>query len=344
MPPRATLRKNAARSLPVWALAATAALTLSACSGAADSAAEADEGPLSAYFSVLMDDEQMTDEKLQEQQRLTEEIVAACMQDEGFEYTPDTQGFGTIAQSADEEDGPTWGTKEFAEQYGYGFVDSPGMNGDDPVDEYVDPNEEYVSSLSESEQTAYYETLWGAGPSEEQMAEMEEGGGYTSDWTQEGCQGKARHDYQEEHGGFGAAYEDPEFAELFTAMQEVWDLSANDTIVKLDAEWSSCMADKGYPDIPTANDASSVIMDEYSALWESTGEEASEPKKADLDALKKREIELAVADFDCRKKTNYEKISLKEQFAAEQAFVDEHKTELDAMVAKYQASSAKKEQ
>lgn len=334
--------------IPVVAMAAAAVLTLSGCSGKADEKAPSyEDGPLTKYFAAIDGGGELTDEIFQEQQREIEELVAVCMQKEGFEYKPDTQNYGSI-MSSDDEDGPQWGSKEFAEQYGYGFTDSPGMtSAEEDTQEYVDPNGDYLATLSESEQNAFYETLYGAGPTEEQMAEMEEGGSYTSDWTQEGCQGAARHEVGQKQGGTQAAYEDPEFADLFAAMQDIWNTENNEEMAKLDSEWASCMADSGYPDFSKADDAQMSIMEASNELYSGggeyvEGEEPKEPSKKELDALKKREIELAVADFDCKKKVGYEEKQIKVMHEIEQKFVDENKAQLDAMLAKYQTKSGAK--
>ncbi|KAM9866461.1 hypothetical protein ACIFOC_00665 [Leucobacter aridicollis] len=341
--------RNARKALvPITAIAAAVALTLSGCSAKpGDKAAEIDEGPLSKYLSALWDGEEMTEEAMQEEQLKVEELVAACMQKEGFEYEPDTQSMTFFAGDEEEMDGPQWGSKEFAEQYGYGFFDSPWNNQpEEEGNEYVDPNQEYVESLSESEQQAFYEVLYGPRPTEEQMAEMEEGGGYTSDWTQEGCQGAARHEISQEAQGAQAAYEDPEFADLFEAMNEVWGMEPSEEMTALNTEWAACMADSGYGQFSTPDDAQNSIMEASNELYGGgeyvEGEEPKEPSKEKMDELKKLEIETAVADFECKDKVGYEKKSTKIMHAQEQKFVDEHKAELDAMLAKYQTKSGSK--
>ncbi|GAA1328200.1 hypothetical protein ACFSWE_11330 [Leucobacter albus] len=340
------LRRAPKTFLSATAIAAALALTLSGCSSNNGAAAEPEEGPLSKYLSTLWDGEEWTEEKMQEQQVKTEDLIAACMQKEGFEYKPNVQSMGGMVSTGD-DDGPEWGSKEFAEQYGYGFSDNPAMSQiEESPDAYFDPNEEYVNSLSESEREAFYETLNGPTPTEEEYAAMEEEGGYSPNMADMGCWGAAYTEVNAGTDGYQAASEDPEFVDLFEGINNVWNMEDNDDMQQLNSEWAACMADAGYPDFKTADDAQMSIMDEQNALYNyddlADGEEPKEPKKADLDALKKKEIEIATADFSCKEKVDYVKKSTKIMHAVEQAFVDENKAQLDAMVAKYQVSSGSK--
>lgn len=343
--------------LAISAASAALALTLAGCSGGS-STTEPEDGPLGKYMSALWGNEEWTQEQADEENKIVEEFVAQCMQEEGFEYEPNLQNGGIVMSSDD--DGPQWGTEEFAKEFGYGMSTDPWGNSEPSFDEeeYFDPNEEYVNSLSDSEREVYYEVLYGPGPTEEQMAEMEETGGWESDWTQQGCSGAAYHQLQEETQSAAAAYDDPEFTDLFDSMnsmyEEIWseDGPQNDELIKLDADWADCMADKGY-EFSSPMDANMKLSEEmneiYSSSWGSDeGEEYVEPSEAEmaemqakLDAeLKKfqpREIEVATADFECKDKLGYDKKQQKVQFEIEQKFVDQNKAALDALVAKYGA-------
>lgn len=332
-------------SAPALALLAAATLVLTGCSdgGKSDGGATTEDGPLSKYLSTLWDGEEYTQEKLDAETKQTEELVAACMQKEGFEYIPNLQSGGTIYSSEDEE--VEWGSKEFAEQYGYGIVEWPGMNDtpEDDSEEYVDPNQDYVEALSESEQTAYYEALHGPGPTDEEMAAMEDGdGGYEYDWTKSGCYGAAQHEVQSESSGGMAAYEDPEFTDLFDAMNEVWgaaydEENPSDEVVEINREWADCMADAGHGDFTSPDSVQTVLYEEYDRLQMPDGEDGEwqELSETEKQKFQEREIDLALADRSCKQKIDYDDKSMKIQFALEQKFVDEHKTELDALVAQY---------
>ncbi|MBL3698588.1 hypothetical protein [Leucobacter luti] len=333
-----------------WAPAAiaVAALTLTGCSGGdgGTGTPSLEDGPLSKYMTALWDGQEMTQEQFDKQNLETEEFVAACMAKEGFEYTPNTQNAGQVYNTED-MDGPEMGTEEFAKEYGYGIVNSPwieqGMGGTE--EEYVDPNQDYVNSLSESEQTAYYETLSGPSLSEEEWAEIEASeGGYSPDLSEQGCYGAAQLAQQEKSGNDMEMYEDPEFTDLFDSMNDVWtelydEENPNPEMTKIDQSWAACMEESGYPDFTSPMAAQNVMYDEYNALGMPDGDEGEyrEPSKEDSDAFAKREIEVATADFACQTKTKYQEKQMKVQFALEQKFVDQHQAELDALLSKYSA-------
>lgn len=329
-------------STPAIAVLAAATLTLTACGGEQGRGSEAEEGPLSEYLSALWDGEEYTQEMLDAEQKKTEDLVAECMNEQGFEYVPNLQGGGVILSS--EGDDIDWGSEEFAKQYGYGLVNSPGME-DMPSDdeEIVDPNSDYYDSLSESERTAYDEALWGPSPTEEEMAAMEEGDGSSEyDWTKAGCYGAAQHEVSTESNGVQAAYEDPEFAELFAEMQNVWSgiydgEGSNDEVAALDRDWADCMAEAGYDGFASPMSAQQQLSDEYMELQMPDGEDGEwqEPSDADKQEFQKREIATALADRSCQDEIGYEEKLQKIQFALEQEFVDEHRAELDALIAKH---------
>ena len=323
-------------SAPLSALAALA-LLLSGCSGSegddtgsSDSAEQ--ESPLSEYLNAayggdLSPEEQ--EEKFAEQQRQTEELVAQCMQEEGFEYTPATDTGASFSSGEDTEWKPD--DREWVAQYGYGAVKSPFSEEPPPEEEYVDPNADYVASLSESEQMAFYEALYGPQPDEE---EMSEGGEIEYDWTQAGCQGAAQHE---------VAGEDPsqseEFKPLFDAINELYsDTASWPGMAELDAEWATCMEDAGQGGHANPMEAQNSIYDEMNKVYEDVGMSEDptapgEPDQAAMDALAEREVELALADLDCREEIDYRDRHAEITREVEQQFIDDHKAELDAMVA-----------
>ena len=323
-------------SAPLSALALLA-LLLSGCSGSdgddkgASSAAE-EESPLAEYFNAayggdLSPEEQ--EEKFAEEQRQTEELVAQCMQEEGFEYTPATDTGTSFASGDDTEWQPD--DRKWVAQYGYGAVNSPFSEEPPPEEEFVDPNADYVASLSESEQMAFYEALHGPQPDEE---EMSEGGEMEYDWTQAGCMGAAQHE---------VAGEDPsqseEFRPLFEAIDALYaDQATWPGMAELDAEWASCMEDAGHGGHANPMEAQNSIYDELNKVYEDVdmSEEPTapvEPDQAAMDAIAEREVELALADLDCREETDYRERHAEITREVEQQFVDDHKAELDAMIA-----------
>lgn len=313
------------------------AVVLAGCSSSPEKGDEAaeQESPLSEYMNAVYGGDLSPEEQqaqFDDQNRQVEELVADCMQEEGFEYIPNTAGGGTI--STGEENVWEPDDRDWVSQYGYGAVNWPGRDDtvDDPGQEYVDPNADYVASLSESEQTAFNEALYGAPPDEDEIGED---GSYEYDWTTAGCYGSAQHEVYEA--------DDPtqseEFQPLFDAMNELWENTQSDPrMADLDAAWSSCMDAAGHPGFATQPDAQNSIYDKQNEIYSSVptdadGNQTGEPDQAAFDALEEEEIELALADLDCREETDYRAKAQDVQFELEEQFIADHKSELEALKA-----------
>ena len=288
----------------------------------ADSELDPLDSPLSSYLNgqAEMSEEEMQ-EHFAEQQAEIEELVAACMSDEGFEYIPvDQSQFGGMSFSADE-----WKTddREWVEEYGYGAVNFPGRDTPvEPDQEFVDPNQDYVTSLSESEQAAYYKTLYGPQPTEE---ELNQEGGFEYDPLNAGCYGTAQLEVQGSD-----PYSAEEHQPVMDALNEFYMNVQNDpALAELNAAWSSCMADAGFSGFATQPDAQNSIYDDINAYYESQTEPVEDDPE--LAAIGERELELALADLECREQTDYHQESLRIQFELEEQFVQEHKAELEAL-------------
>lgn len=337
------------RTVPLISVAAVAALVLTGCTGG-DGTPTADDwanSPLNRYLSAswggeLSEEEQ--ERQFAEQQRQSEEIIAECMSEQGFEYNPVDYSGGIFYSGDGEEWNPE--SREWVAQWGYGAVNWPGKQEMEeapmPDEEWVDPNQDYVESLSESEQAAYYEALYGPQPTEE---ELNEDGSYEWNWENAGCQGVA----QNEIYGSQDLWNDDEFADLFAAMERLWqDIENDPRNVELDAAWSSCMADAGYSGFTKQYDAQQSIYDEMNALWENgpewdeslpeeemnrIWEEYDKQVQEEMAPIAEREIALALADLDCREETDYRAQKLEIQFEIEEQFVNDHKAELEAFKA-----------
>ncbi len=331
------------------------ALLLAGCSGGGgndgkgggSSAFEWEPGPLDEYQSRIygysLDADEQSQEEMQaesdKQNRRVEELVAACMQEQGFDYQPNVGNSGTVFTGDDLD--VEWGTREFAEKYGYGISTDPWGSQDVPVEEgeeYVDPNQEYVESMSESEAEAYNEALWGP---PQDYVEGEEPQEY--DWTQGGCYGSAQHEVYE--GGV----ELDEFSAIEDEIGKFYETVQSDPrMADLHAKWGSCMADAGYDGMTNAYESQQPLYDEWNELqgwddpeyqeqmeswdWEANpdGPPAPTPDEAAVKAFTEKEIAMAVADFDCQDKTNFQEESMKIDHDLQQQFVDEHADELEA--------------
>lgn len=345
---------------PRVALAASCLLLLplTACSDGGDKSSSGDAtaaatalGPLDEYEARVMgwspDQGTQANDKAQaeadRQNREIEELTATCMREKGFDYTPVDQS-GTVLMEGDNVGADLdveWGTREFAEKYGYGISTDPWSS---PADTgQPDPNVAYTESMSESELTAYTEALWGHHDASED--ELSDGEVPEWDWKQGGCQGLAVHEV------LGDAPDLDSFSALEQEIQRFRDSAITDPrLAKLDASWSSCMADAGHDGL-TLDTSMKALLEEWQELqgqndpefqalqeswdWDANpdGPPAPAVDAAAVKAFKAKEIAAAVAEFDCKSKVDYEASKQKVDHELQQAFVDQHKAELDAWVA-----------
>jgi hypothetical protein len=272
-------------------------------------ASSAGDSPLTAYLSAIYGvdaDATSRDAAFAEQQKKSETLVAACMKEKGFDYVPVTS-VGQAAGSGEEQKPDD---RDWVAQNGYGMLTSLSTSTSTK-----DPNEDYLAALSESERTAFNEALWGEYASGSIDGEF--------DPTKAGCQGAA----QTEAGRQNPLGSD-EFADLRTAFQDLsTEIAALPEQQKAESDWSSCMADAGFPDLKTQADG---LMSISTRIGELNGDGSTQVDDSKLAELKKVEIDTALADFDCRAKTDYAERSQKAQWAAEERFVADHKSELEA--------------
>ncbi len=317
-----------------------AAVLLAGCTGSpAPSTSDAtSSSPLEEYLGAIYGGGGTPEEqqaRLAEEQKKREEVVASCMKEKGFEYTPDLQGAISSLSAGDDVWNPD--DREWVSQWGYGAVDSPGRDEQgDPTTTWVDPNADYLDTLSESEKTAFTEALWGRGSTDTSTgASTAEGSDEAPvwDWKTAGCQGAAQHEVSGEN-----PLTTDEFAPLLAAINELWQqASTYPGMPEADRDWVACMDDAGYPGFTSQPDAAQSIHSEVSELWNAQGAgssaEPGEPDPAALAEVKEKEIALALADLDCREKTDYSARADKARRDAESAFVTAHKAELDALKA-----------
>lgn len=318
------------RFAPVGIAAIALSLTLAGCTagpgGGGGSELSQEDSPLQEYMAAVYESQDQSD--FEEQQAKAEELTAACMADEGFEYIP--VDYSSQYVEMDESDFEDQNTEEWVAENGYGMNPTPEQveEQNEQSTEIVDPNQDYIASLSEGEQAAYFEVLYGPGPDE---SEIDEDGSYEYNWEEAGCSGKAQHE-----AGGEDLWNSDEYADLIDAMNAVWeDLETAPAIKAVNAEWASCMADAGFPDLRSKQDAFDIVMNENNALWEGT---ETGPTDEETQAARDHEIEVALADFRCAEEVNYNDVQLKTQFELEEQFIADHKAELDAFIADYEQS------
>ena len=305
-------------------------LLLTGCGGDDSAAAPQGEeravGPLEEYFSAVS--ESVEEQDYAAMSAEVEEITATCMREEGFDYTPqDTSAYAEDLEAV--EEGPAYDSLEFAREQGYGMTTVPEEATEvPPEEEFVDPNADYVASMSESEQQAFYEALYGVTP---EFDEDDPEAVPEYDWTTAGCSGRAQHEVYETADPFAS----PEFEGLQEEMSSLYEDVADDpAIAELNSAWAACMADAGYDDLATPEEASTSISDQLNALYEDAGE-SGQPDEAAMEDLREVEIDTAVADRTCQDEVEYLEGQQEVQFAREREFVDAHRAELDALLEAY---------
>jgi hypothetical protein len=231
------------------------AMSLAACGGGSDGAGSGSSETASPLGDLLGWNDYDPVESRREQLAI-EEAVSTCMREEGFEYQPvDYEAQNQITES-DEDIALSSDPEAYGKKYGYGvvrnyelyelpYIGEEGEGGFGGGQEFEDPNQEYVTSLSPDEQEAYYAELYGE-PTEDQAleedssfddGEVTEASIFVSPPLEEqGCFGKARLDIV----GVNPA-EDPD---VQAALNEYFENSQDDPrIDQANAEWLDCMAE-----------------------------------------------------------------------------------------------------
>ena len=326
---------RAAAGVAIVGLFALAGCSDDKKSGADGAATE--EGPLSKMFTAAWGD--FDQAHFDKQQVEIENLVAECMAAEGFEYVPQDTSSMTVTVS--EEDFADRNTAEWVAKNGYGMTMGMGSESEDPDEEdaspgWIDPNSDYVASLSEGEQTAYYEALSGVQNMEMTEEDMDE---YVYNWEEGGCYGSAQHEVS---GDEQDLYSDPKFEDLNESISELYmSVQTDPRVTEASAKWADCMADAGYDEFTSPDDAMTSLNEAQNELYSWEGEvdeEYTGPSDAAIAEFRELEIATAVADFACKQEADLDKISQKVQFELEEAFVKDHKAAIDEYIAAIQES------
>ncbi|AEE45284.1 hypothetical protein [Cellulomonas fimi] len=304
MPPSSS--SSASRPLrPVLAaLTAVASLALvGACAngaGGADapaqSAAPAPSNPLDAYWARTG----TLGDPDRDRYELEQSLVERCMTEQGFDYAP------VPYRPASVEVLPGYGTLPWAREFGYGVsthveaIDAAvGVPG-------PDPNTAAVGRLSEAESTAWSIAREGAGA-------QAEGG-----WQVRGCEGEAEHQV----AAAALPWDDPDRVALLEAYAAApLDLAASPEGAEAVAAWAACATAAGL-EAATPAAARQLVVD---------AQASGMPR----DELQHLEVEVAVADLTCRESSGFTAVERRLQDAHDQAFVDAHVAELDALVERW---------
>ncbi len=315
-------------------LTASLAVVLTGCSGPTtgpDPAATAGGRPLDAYLNPPVDEQAAA-----AKQQQIEELVATCMKDHGFTYTPTASVAKAKApQEANLSD------RGWVEKYGYGISTRDEL----PDEEQTDPNAERMEQMTKSQREAYLKALHGSGG----MAST--GGGKVA--TRRDGEAPAE---GEDQGCFGEAHQQvypdrkpvdfEEFEDLFDAIAELdQKVQADSRIAPLIEAWAGCMAGAGHGEFSTINAPEKSIQRKWADLngWQiieegegggkgtsitrRAGEDPEPPDPEKVAELRAEELELALADVDCR--GDYTAIVEQVRNELEQQFIADHRQQLE---------------
>lgn len=300
---------------------------------------EKPDGALDEFMDRMDAGHEMDEES---RRNAAEEVIAACMSEQGFEYVPVDHSAEGIETAYDL--GLVTGSPEFAAQFGYGISTDPmGMYARGAQVE--DPNAAYVDGLSAEGRAAYLTALFGilATPEDLTLGDVQARADavVTSTWEEQGCYGRGERETDE--GEYLAALNSQE-----ALIQEIVNLEAtivaDGRLAPLVDSWSECMADAGYPGYANVSEPAAELTSRWQSLWaqqlnalpaQPSGPDAAEIASAAVSLaveaeMGDEEIAIAVADAECRLSTGYHDMWNDVRLEVERDFYAQHQVELEA--------------
>lgn len=287
------------------------------------------DGPLSKAMGGIMG--RPDPQEMRARSSATENEIAACMAEQGFDYVP--VDYSSLFEAVDDEKLAGQGTVEWAAKNGYGLTLLNTQADGEPVPLLVDPNAEYTASLSEAESAAYFAALSGTtdGLTEEEV----ESGASFYDPSTAGCSGAAD---EKVSGKENALFNGPEFVDIRQAMNDIYtDVEEDPRTIAAQAAWADCMADEGYTDFSAPVEAADSLSSASNALFSDMGTAGGyvSPTHEQLAEFRELEVALAFADYTCREQIGWQATWNTVAFELEATFVIDHKAEIDEFVAAY---------
>jgi len=264
---------------------------LSACGGGEGSDSEAAgltfaDSPISRALGVDFSNPADGQDQFAEQTRVAEEQIVECMAAEGFDYVAQTQSFEAVNNPF--EEAMQLAPREFAEQFGWGMATLSGFDQAFEVgQEFVDPNQDYVESLSDGEQQAYFETLHGVQPDIdfENLTDDEINDAFEN-FEPSGCNSIAYEQiFSGENSVFGI------YDELSDVFEDMSDKVASDPrVVEFNSAWQTCIGESGY-DYSSQEDAMQALGQRSQELFESATFAGDGLAEADFEQMSEEELE-----------------------------------------------------
>lgn len=269
-----------------------------------------------------------------------EELVAQCMAGEGFEYVPAPAPELEGAVEVPDDLAP--GTLAYAESYGYGLLTLTPMGRATALAD--DPNLALTEEMTTAELDAYLTARWGTASTsaDEDSSNLTVNDGSQRGAADAGCQGWAERTYDATVFGTSA----DAVARLRTEVTDLLDDAADDPRVRdREAQWATCMADAGYPDLAAVADTEDYVLAEMDRrvgeVQEQVDAEApedwnqawDEAINAAQDEVAELEVAVATADLRCQEESGYGEIRGQVDREIQDRFMAERGGEIDAWLA-----------
>lgn len=220
--------------------------------------------------------------------REIDDAIAVCMRLHGFEYFP--------AENESENRIAAWGfeqsTADYAEEFGFGIAS--GVIVGFAVES--EQSSDYLRSLTPDKYTAYRVALEGEDSLKEPGSSSLKIGG---------CRREARDSVKAPPW-----YDNWEWFDA-VGKQLAERMSADPRIIEIEEKWIKCMATLGYDGLTSVEELSTSLHDEFIQHWQTfvplrdfnDGHEflaaLDDESKARFEAFRAKEIELAVASYEC---------------------------------------------
>lgn len=265
-----------------------------------------------------------TVQTLVDEQRRQEDLIAACMHEQGFDYTPDVPAVSDVVVV----DGPVRGTREFVELYGYGFWNASSAEGGEIGIRVGDSEQRrYVEAMSAAEREAYDTALHGP------VTEAFDDGSVTRSG---GCM-----DQVHDGGSFG----DRQLEDTHAAATEfLLALPVDSAFDELNAEWATCMRDAGWaeasPHLAQQRFADAALGQGSDSLGESLGESLGSDENAGsvttarAEEMAAEELAVALADLDCQDEVDYVRRYDEIDLRLQTEYVEANRADLEALAAR----------
>ncbi len=289
----------------------------------------ADDSPLRKYLGWTYTSEDVDEEDAEfqnEEWAESDELLAACMKEQGFDYFP-PPNTEPVIPSSDVTYDPGKDDVEYIKLNGYGIAIQADTVPEPPQDEAS----KYLAGLSDSERTAYDRAMEGqyANLSKEDPLAEE-----PWDWRKGGCRGTVSNQmYPEDADAAQRTYPTDEFQPLIDEALSIEQKAAESPEQKaLEGKWSDCMAESGHS-YETDYDAYWRLLQEFDEMGRPDPNEINNILwDTDSDEVKKfreKELDTALDSYECREKLHFADESLKIRFAMEEQFIKNHRAELD---------------